>query len=61
MALQALGSLRQLFGLRQAVGGLPTDARRVAELLWLPFWVWAGAWLAFSLLAVALALRFPLH
>ena len=60
--LNALSSLRHLYGRAGTVGGqpFPSDARQVASLLWLPSWIWATAWLALSLALLAAGLAAPL-
>ncbi len=59
--LNAFTSLKILFsGANLTVGGEPatSDAHSVAELLWLPHWFWAGLWMLFGVVMVALGLRF---
>ena len=59
--LNAFTSLQVLFsGANLTVGGQPasSDAHSVAELLWLPHWFWAGLWMLFGAVMVALGLRF---
>jgi hypothetical protein len=59
--LNAFTSLQILFsGANLTVGGEPatSDAHSLAELLWLPHWFWAGLWMLFGAVMVALGLRF---
>jgi hypothetical protein len=61
IGLNALTSLRHLFGADGRVGGqpYPSDARIVAKLLWLPHWFWAAAWLLMSVALLAAGLVGP--
>lgn len=55
--MHALTSLRALFGSQQVAGGqvVVSDAHRMAELLWLPSWVWAVLWICVGVAATLLA------
>jgi hypothetical protein len=58
--LNALTSIRALYGSRLMVGGVPTgmsDAHAVAEALWLPSSVWATLWALLSVGLMVAALR----
>lgn len=58
ISLNALTSLRHLYGRGGTVGGqpMPSDAETVAAELWLPAWCWATLWLAGSLAMVVAAI-----
>lgn len=58
--LNSFTSIRILFGSNLQVAGRATtgsDARSMAELLWLPAWFWAGLWMVLALVLVAVGLK----
>ncbi len=36
---------------------MPSDVARIAEALWLPYWIWGGLCAVFSALVLVLGLR----
>ncbi len=62
-SLNAITSVRGLFGTVQLINGEAagsTDARTMGELLLLPWWSWASAWLVLALVCTASGLRWAL-
>ena len=61
IGMNALTSLRHLYGGEGLVGGqpYPSDARLVAAALWLPWWIWATGWLLLSLGLLGLGVVLP--
>ncbi len=61
-SLDAVTSIQTLFGATHLVNGKPssTDARTVGELLLVPWFVWAAAWLALALVCAFVGLRYAL-
>jgi len=62
-SLNAITSVRGLFGAVQMIDGQPagsTDARSVGELLLIPWWVWASGWLVLAVACTFVGLRWAL-
>lgn len=61
-SLDAVTSIQTLFGATHLVNGEPssTDARTVGELLLVPWFAWAAAWLVLALVCAYVGLRYAL-
>ena len=62
-SLDAITSVQSLFGRMHIVNGQPagsTDARSVGELLFVPWFVWAGGWLLLAVVCTFVGLRYAL-